>query len=360
MKKILTKIKNNFLKYNLISIAVFILINIILYLFNLRFRIWFIVTIALILLLSFFIGFILWSLKQSRLWKTVVILFTIFSIILCILIAPFFIEILDSFTEHVTTLKGKTYVAVVRKSFDNDVDVAYYNRYGPLLVGIKERVNGYFDNVDPFSDPNYTGHGEYIFYDDNGKIIYETETDNYNKNARPKKISSEEEAAKQEKEAIAKQEVLYEKKFDNEIIKICKADSVMPQNMAVNVKVSKNGGKSFKVVSEDFPIVSLEAKFKFLNENQGFLISTGNIWLDGHSNDVYVTNDGGKTFTPAKFNYTHEGIQFITIEKLPYLKNNTLHLKCSMYAPKGDGTGYEDVPLDFISTDNGLTWNLSE
>ena len=31
-----------------------------------------------------------------------------------------------------------------------------------------------------------------------------------------------------------------------------------------------------------------------------------------------------------------------------------------MYASKGDGTGYEDVPLDFISTDNGLTWNLSE
>ena len=90
--------------------------------------------------------------------------------------------------------------------------------------------------------------------------------------------------------------------------------------MGVSVLKSTDGGKTFDYVTDEDIIVSREAKAKFLNKNQGFVISTGNIWLDGHSNDVYVTNDGGKNFEVAKFNYVNDKVQFITIEKLPYLK----------------------------------------
>ena len=366
-KNFVSKLKQNILKYDLIVIGLFLLLSFILYLINIRFRLWFIITVFVILGVAFIIGFIQWALRQPTIMKLVSIFTAAFFTMFCLLFSKYIVMIFQLLPEHVTKLDNKKYVAVV-KSFKN-VDVSYYNYYGPILMGTKEKVHGNFGNggYDPFENPDTPSSVKYTYYDNKGNVINEKTVD-FAKDKNGKIVGKDEHESyddtefKEEDYYVLPEDLesIYEKKFGKEIIRVSITGYALAQNMTVAALKSTDGGKTFDYVTDEDILVSLEAKAKFLNKNQGFVISTGNIWLDGHSNDVYVTNDGGKTFTPAKFNYTHKGIQFITIEKLPYLKNNTLHLKCSMYAPKGDGTGYEDVPLDFISTDNGLTWNLSE
>ena len=366
-KNFASKLNQNILKYDLIVIGVFLLLSFLLYLINVRFRLWFIITMSVILGVAFIIGFVQWTLRQPTIIKLVSIFFTAFFTIFCLLFSKYIVMIFQLLPEHVTKLDNKKYVAVV-KSFKN-VDVSYYNYYGPILMGTKEKVHGNFGNggYDPFENPDTPSSVKYTYYDNKSNVINEKTVD-FAKDKNGKIVGKDEHESyddtefKEEDYYVLPEDLesIYEKKFGKEIIRVSITGYALAQNMTVAALKSTDGGKTFDYVTDEDILVSLEAKAKFLNKNQGFVISTGNIRLDGHSNDVYVTNDGGKTFTPAKFNYTHKGIQFITIEKLPYLKNNTLHLKCSMYASKGDGTGYEDVPLDFISTDNGLTWNLSE
>ena len=43
----------------------------------------------------------------------------------------------------------------------------------------------------------------------------------------------------------------------------------------------------------------------------------------------------------------------------PYFEEDILHLECSIYTLNDKRDGYKDVKLDFISEDNGLTWNLN-
>ena len=83
-------------------------------------------------------------------------------------------------------------------------------------------------------------------------------------------------------------------------------------------------GKDFKLVTNDDIIVSLEAKFIFLDVDTGFIISTGNIWLNKDSKDLYVTNDGGKTFKVVDFNYKNDNIEYMEIASYPYFENEIL------------------------------------
>ena len=56
MKKMFNKIKNNILTCDLIFIGFNILINFILYLLNIRFRLWVIILIILISIIGFIVG----------------------------------------------------------------------------------------------------------------------------------------------------------------------------------------------------------------------------------------------------------------------------------------------------------------
>ena len=105
-------------------------------------------------------------------------------------------------------------------------------------------------------------------------------------------------------------------------------------------------------------MVSNEAKFVFLNENLGFAIPTGKIYLDNSKPGLYVTNDSGKTFSASNFKYENKNVEYISIEDVPYYDENTLKIKCSVYQPSLNKGEYESKELIFISNDSGLTWNL--
>ena len=355
MKKFLLKVKNDLFAYSFLFLFIFLFILFILYLFNIRFRLWFIILILIIFLLSLIAGIIQIAIKESQVVKIVIILLIGSFILFCLLFYKIFLDIFSFFLcpEYVTTLDGKKYVAVVVQGL-GETDIAYYDYYGLFLMGTNEKVHGQGD-YNPYT---YDGMNDIhlIYFDDSGKRIFEKDV-TYNNG----KVIDEKDYGNYDVEIDFKaidDNVLYEVKFGKTVIRIRKTDDVMPQNMAVSVYKSTDKGKNFQCISDSI-IVSQEAKFIFLDENIGFIISSGNIWLNKTSKDLYVTTDGGKTFDVSKINYKNEDVEYMSVVDFPYFEEDILHLECSIYTLNDKRDGYKDVKLDFISEDNGLTWNLN-
>ena len=153
---------------------------------------------------------------------------------------------------------------------------------------------------------------------------------------------------------------LYFIKFNNSILRFEHIDHVVPQNQIVVVQKSNNNGKTFETITEGQVIVSLEPKFVFLNENFGFAVKKpNNIKDNGRYYGMYVTKDGGKTFTQSEIIYDNPNIEILTIEDVPFYENDKLKLHCSIYQAKADGSGYENVDLYFVTENDGLTWHLN-
>lgn len=374
MKKRFNKIKKNILIYDLIFVVFNILLNFMLYLMNVRFRLWAIMIIILISVVAFIVGIFQQIYLSSDNKKRTIILsllgiIPILTLILIFLPIVGFIAVFSYKPEHVTMIDNKKYVAVVSSFLHVDVD--YYDYYGFLLMGTKVKVHGDFGKggFDPFVNPNVADGVEYTYYDNKGKIkskrseTYIKDKDgkiidknNYNIDIdKTDKFDDSDNYLLPENE-----EVLYEKKFNKTILRFGKVDDVLGQNMLVHVLRSKDNGKNFYVVSEDVIQVSNEAKFVFLNEKLGFIINTGEIYLDNRKVGLYITNDSGKTFISSNFKYTNENADadYISIKSLPYYEKDVLKIKCSVHQVNSTKDGYENKELIFISSDNGLSWNL--
>ena len=373
MKRRLNQIKENILIYDFIFIGVNLILSFILYLMNIRFRTWMIIVISFVSVVGFVVGIlqqIYKSTESNKVIITISILSFIFMATLIFVSFPFIkIGLLFSYRpEHTVVLDGKKYVAVVRSFLHVDVD--YYDYYGPLLMGTKVRVHGDFGegDFDPFEHPNSADQVEYTYYDKNGKIrakrmeIFIKDKDGKIIDRIKNDISGDDKFNENENYILPEDgEVLYEKKFDQTILRFSKIDNVSGQNMLVHVIKSKDDGESFYVVSEDPIQVSNEAKFVFLSKTLGFAVSTGNIDLNNNNQGLMVTNDGGKTFTSANVEYENPDVDYITIEKIPYYEKDSLKMKCSVYQLNSNRDGYEDKEITFISNDNGLHWQqLSE
>ena len=339
---------------------------------NVRFRLWVIILIILISIIGFIAGiFEQMYLSSDNKKRTIILslLGTIPIIILILIFLPIigFITIFSYKPEHTTILDDKKYVAVVSSFLRVDVD--YYDYYGFLLMGTKVKVHGYFGKggFDPFVNPNVVDGVEYTYYDNKGKIkskrsetyIKDKDGQIINKNNYNIDIDKTDKFDDSDNYLLPEnEEVLYEKKFNKTILRFSKVDNALDQNILVNVLRSKDNGKNFYVVSDDVIQVSNEAKFVFLNENLGFAVNTGKIYLDNRKIGLYITNDSGKTFTSSNFKYTNENVDYISIESMPYYENNVLKIKCSVYQVNSNKDGYENKDLIFISSDNGLNWNL--
>lgn len=360
IKDIYIKIVNNLIKFDLLLLFIFLITQFILYIFNLKFRLWFILLIYLIIIILFIYGFIKILLNKFSSKKNLIIKISVIICVPMLILLGFIIRDLWIERVHIVTFDEKKYVAQLVSS--SHTDVYYYNYYGPILMGTNVRIIGDYgqEKIDPFDKRSNSVFVEYSFYNKKGKRekirkkvyshgadeFYEKYDDfeyTYDKNSYY--ILPEEE------------EVLYEKKFDDYIIRIGKLDNVLGQNMGVNVIKSIDGGETFRVISKENIIVSNEAKFTMLNKDLVFMISTGQINLKSGVG-LIVSKDGGLSFSNAKFNYKKEGVEYMDIDSYPYYEEDTLRIECSVYALKDNGMGYETIKLIFESKNNGLTWNL--
>ena len=118
MMNLFKKIKKNILIYDLLFASANIIINFILYLMNMRFRLWFIILIIFVSIVGFIIGiFQQIYLSSDNKNRTIILsLLGIIPIIILILISlpiVYFIAIFSYKPEHTTMLDNKKYVAVV-------------------------------------------------------------------------------------------------------------------------------------------------------------------------------------------------------------------------------------------------------
>lgn len=149
--------------------------------------------------------------------------------------------------------------------------------------------------------------------------------------------------------------MLYQVSFGSTILKIEKYDYALGQKVLVGVEKSLNKGKTFTKVTKNLLAVSTKAQYKFLDENLGFVLSTKSLSKSNNYLGFYVTFDGGLTFNNVQINYNNSNIEIINIDTLPYRYGKALKLEGSIYINKE-----RNDKLNFISEDNGLTWNLME
>ena len=145
------------------------------------------------------------------------------------------------------------------------------------------------------------------------------------------------------------EEILYEKKFDKITMCFAKYDVALGQTNLVHVIISKDGGNKYRRIGGDTIYVSEKAQFTFVDELNGFAAENGLIRVSD-DNGMYVTLDGGKTFNYSTFNYDNDTLEYIRIDKMPYIEDGVLKLNCSHHN--------HTYKLLFVSKDKGLTWNL--
>lgn len=371
MKKSIDKLKGKILVITLIFVLINIILNYLLYLFNIRFRLWAIVLIIAISIIGFIIGMFEQFSKvlENKIKAIGLIILTLVPLIVLILIFSPFIFITAVFSykpEHKVTLYGNEYVAVVNSFIKVDVD--YYNYYGPFLMGTKVKVHGYFGKggYDPIVNPNTANEVEYIFYDNNGKeikkineIYFRDENGEISKKESYETNYKETTINKNDNYVLPEDmETLYEKKFDKIIIKFVKLDDALNQNILVQINKSTDNGEKYYPITNKPIQVSSEAKYTILNENLMFASKNNKIMFNNNSISLYVSNNGGKDFLESKVNYKNENAEFITIEKMPYYEKDILKFKCSIYQFNSNKDEYENKEILFVSNDNGLSWNV--
>lgn len=121
-------------------------------------------------------------------------------------------------------------------------------------------------------------------------------------------------------------------------------------------KISKStdGGRNWTPISRgimqgDKEIFKTSSQIKFINENTGFLTIPA---TSGESCELYMTSDSGKTF--SKLDIIQSDIY--DYYNLPVSENGKLYLEISQ-GSDGDYNGNDSQ--NYISADNGVTWNLS-
>ena len=120
-----------------------------------------------------------------------------------------------------------------------------------------------------------------------------------------------------------------------------------------NISKSTDGGRNWVQISHgimqgDKEIFKTSSQIKFVDENTGFLTMPA---TSGESCELYMTSDSGKTF--SKLDIIQSDIY--DYYNLPVEENGKLYLEISQ-GSDGDYNGNDSQ--NYISEDNGVTWNL--
>ena len=126
----------------------------------------------------------------------------------------------------------------------------------------------------------------------------------------------------------------------------------MSQEFSI-VYLTHDGGATWEATAEP-PTTRLIAFGSFIDEQTGFL-SYGTI--NPEEPDVYVTQDGGKSWEQAQFNMPPQYERVFVQAEDP--EKHEDHL--TVHVNQGSSGDYEGgkVKGEFISEDNGLTWEFS-
>lgn len=370
------KIKNIIKKFNdhiVLLLILFISLHFFLKLINVRFRKWVYVTIISIFSVGIFIKIIRMLYSDAILGKKYIKQFfskylsiiVVVSILLGIIFWKYLLLIIflialtiDSITdniipnyERVIQIEDSKYVASINPLW-MDAHVDYYEYINFFIMGNKpidiQYHIGVYDLINRQQEEleekkNYV---ETTNSDDNHK-----DTPGIEDTEKPKKFKK-----------ISKENLLYEKKVNNNIIiRVGTVGNSLGGKMGIEIQKTTNGGKTWKNQiknKDEYILINNEAQIIFINENVGF-INNNSLFILGQENDsLLVTVDGGESFKASNFVFS-EDIKDTSfyIQDLPILSNKKLQIE--LFAPRKigskDGNYYK-----FISVDNGQNWTIAE
>ncbi len=362
-------------KYNLfmrifVFLFIYILATFLLRLLGIRFRIWvnlFVISIIILFLLFRLICYI-YKKYQTNKDRRIIIIFIIVLLLISNLttiiiftsskVKLFLKDIIPSIfiSEHVKSFDDKKYV-VVESSQDN---INYYNYYGPFLRSTNLKISSILEETSKDKDIVI-----YIYYDQVGKVTKKEEITYYYDNnhqmiSEHKDILYERKEEKKDDETYLlpeEEEILYEKRFNDTIMRFTKFDIALGQKNLVHIVSSKNGGKTYQRVG-GFISLSTNARFTFVNELIGFALNNGELSLSD-ANSMYVTTDGGKTFQFCEF-INQKNVENLTIRELPFYENDILKLTASVDIKNSKNNNYERREIIFTSRDSGVTWKAEK
>lgn len=384
---ILKKIKNiNIIKYDLLAFIIFFALNFILYLNNLKLRLWLFLLVSFLILIFFIIGNLKLILNKET--KSYILITSIISMILLCVILVYYIIFFFFFSnnfvlrkEYYKTFDDKPYIVFLKDN--NESIIEFYEYKNPFIMGNAVKLIANYQNEkvhfnkEPYDDSFYVKYYYYdsnnilmkveeILYNENGIIInreklYPKEKDNHfssnnnSLNDNDEKYSEDNKNDEDKILTLADCEVLYEKQFGDKILRYSVLDYALGQRLLVRVIASEDNGKTFNIVTEkDYLSLNSASQITFIDEQLGFVVP--NTSMDSSKNiDIYVTQDGGKTFTSGTLLYD-TNVYYIGIYDVPYLENGYLKLKCLVYKHNKS----DQVDWIFTTNNNGLTWTFEK
>lgn len=366
MKKILKWTKNNILLFTLFVIATLITSHFSLGIFNMRYRLSFIYSLSIFIVIGLIAGTIQLFRKKGKIVKSVIIIIcTLITIVFLIFWQVIIFLIACAYTpEHVVEKDNKKYVAHVRYWLDTDVE--YYDYINFFLMGKTERIHEYYYNVgkDVLADEkNEWKPSDVNYFDENGKIIKDNGEKNNSTSTQKKENNTSNTDNKQNKDEAKKKEdnVLYEKKIDESTyIRVVYLDSILAQRMLINIQKTIDGGMTWKnqlQMRDGYLTIHNGASFVFIDENIGFINDKGLAGTSGENRGLLVTRDGGKNFVSANIIKPNTIMaESFFVDGVAYLENNILKVK--VYIIEYNYGYQEKVYYDFYSEDDGLNWKI--
>ncbi|WP_416150181.1 WD40/YVTN/BNR-like repeat-containing protein [Salipaludibacillus sp. HK11] len=118
------------------------------------------------------------------------------------------------------------------------------------------------------------------------------------------------------------------------------------------VFVTKDGGQHWEVTNHP-DTMSLMEDGAFVHESQGFLSFGG---FNPQAPELYVTQDGGESWTEAIIDVPEEFIEIFIVAEIPEKEEELLTVLLNQ-GPNGDYKG-GDLKGKFISEDEGQTWEF--
>lgn len=366
MKKFLKWTKNNILLCTVLIMIALITCHFSLGIFNMGFRLSFIYSLSIFIVIGLIVGTIQLFRKKGKIVKSVIIIICTGITIVCLLFWQIILLLLAfSYTpEHVVEKDNKKYVAHVYSWLDTDVK--YYDYINFFLMGKTKRIHEYYYNVgkDVLADEaNEWEPSDVIYYDENGKIIKDNSEKNNSSSIQEKENNTSNTDNKQNKDESKKEEdnVLYEKKIDESTyIRVVYLDSILAQRMLINIQKTTDGGMTWKnqlQMRDGYLTIHNGASFVFIDENIGFINDKGLAGTSGENRGLLVTRDGGKNFVSSNIIKPNTIMaESFFVDDVPYIENNILKVK--VYIIEYNYGYQEKVYYDFYSEDDGLNWKI--
>lgn len=366
MERFLKWIKNNILIFTFFVIVTLITCHFSLGIFNMGFRLSFIYSLSIFIVIGLIVGTIQLFRKKGKIVKSVIIIICTGITIVCLLFWQIILLLLAfSYTpEHVVEKDNKKYVAHVYSWLDTDVK--YYDYINFFLMGKTKRIHEYYYNVgkDVLADEaNEWKPSDVIYYDENGKIIKDNSEKNNSSSIQEKENNTSNTDNKQNKDESKKEEdnVLYEKKIDESTyIRVVYLDSILAQRMLINIQKTTDGGMTWKnqlQMRDGYLTIHNGTSFVFIDENIGFINDKGLAGTSGENRELLVTRDGGKNFVSANIIKPNTIMaESFFVDDVPYIENNILKVK--VYIIEYNYGYQEKVYYEFYSEDDGLNWKL--